>query len=246
MPGTRNSEPVIGSLTPWKCASVTGTRSGSAGTSGLMANSLTSPAAERHADFFGLLVGGDAGGEGRRHRIAADDVAARGAAALAAGEHPQQARGRAARRGGELVLGDVDDPGALADRHAGERDRVAGVQPALRQRRIGRRHDARPSPQRRPQTEATVQSTILHSPRSAGDPLCPAGSSRSRHCRGRMAAYPRSRSGMRRFYDRERGLSLAVDGFLDASAPRHYTSAVHCNRHFRRRPSRTGAASIQG
>ena len=43
MPGTRSSEPVIGSLTPWKCASVTGTRSGSTGSSGLTANSLTSP-----------------------------------------------------------------------------------------------------------------------------------------------------------------------------------------------------------
>ena len=38
------SEPVIGSLTPWKWASVTGTRSGSNGTSGLMAKSFTSPA----------------------------------------------------------------------------------------------------------------------------------------------------------------------------------------------------------
>jgi hypothetical protein len=135
---------------------------GSSGTSGVMANSLTSPGGERHADFFGLLVGGDAGGEARGHRIAADDVAARRAAALAAGEHPQQAGGRAARGRGELVLGNVDHPGALADRHAAERNRVAGVQPALCQRpdRLPPRRPA-VSHNAGAQTEATVQARFV-------------------------------------------------------------------------------------
>ena len=57
-------------------------------------------------------------------------------------KHLQQAGGGAARRGGELVLGDVDDPGALADRQAGQRHLVAGVEPALgaRPARTERRH----------------------------------------------------------------------------------------------------------
>ena len=186
---------------------------------------------ERHADFFGLLVGGDAGGEGRRHRIAADHVAARGAAALAAGEHPQQARGRAARRGGELVLGDVDHPGALADRHAAERHRIAGIEPALR-------HAPDRRPPRMPAVAATptadrraVQEHDFDSPRTRRHPLCRAGTARSRHCRRRMAAYPRSRSGMRRFYDREpAGARLAaLSASLTVRGPRHYTSAVHYN-----------------
>src|ERR1051326_1201690 len=51
-------------------------------------------------------------------------------------------------------------------------------------------------------------------------------------------AYPRSRWGISRFYDREPGLSRALngllDGFLDDLAPRHYTFAIHRNRRFRR------------
>ena len=39
--------------------------------------------------------------------------------------------GRAAGRRGELVVGDVDDPGALADRQPGQRHHVAGIELAL-------------------------------------------------------------------------------------------------------------------
>ena len=64
--------------------------------------------------------------------------AARRTGALAAGEHPQQAGGGAAGRGGVLGLADVDDPGALADRNAGERHRIVRVELALGAR-AGRR-----------------------------------------------------------------------------------------------------------
>jgi len=42
-PGTRSIEPVMGSSTPLRCASVTTMRSGSTGGSGTMAKSFTLP-----------------------------------------------------------------------------------------------------------------------------------------------------------------------------------------------------------
>ena len=135
MPGTRSSDPVIGSNTPRRCASVTGMRSGSTGGSGSMPNSLTLPLASDHADGFGFLRGRGGGGIGRRHQRAVDDAALRGAGAGAAGERLQQSRGAAGGGGGKLVVGDIDGPGALADRNAGQRRLIARIEPALGERR---------------------------------------------------------------------------------------------------------------
>jgi hypothetical protein len=55
----------------------------------------------------------------------------RHAAALAAGEDPQQAGGRAARRRGILIIAHIDRPGALAERDSGKRHYIIGVEIAL-------------------------------------------------------------------------------------------------------------------
>ena len=50
---------------------------------------------------------------------------------MTAGEHLHQAGGRAARRRREVIVPDLDHPGALADREASQRDGVAGIELAL-------------------------------------------------------------------------------------------------------------------
>ena len=99
-------------------------------------------ARERDAQLLGLLVGGDAGGVARRDEVAVAHRAARRARALAAREDAQQTGGLAARRRGVLIVVDVDDPGAPADRHAGERHGVASVELALGARIRGKAEDA--------------------------------------------------------------------------------------------------------
>src|SRR4029078_1680136 len=56
--------------------------------------------------------------------------------------------------------------------------------------------------------------------------------------RGRKAAYPRSRRGLSRFD----GRSPTLLARLDAPNHRHYTSAVHRNRRFRRPEGRPGSS----
>ena len=67
-----------------------------------------------------------------RHRLPGVDDAARGADAVRASEELQDARRCAACRGRELVLGNVDDPVAAADRDAGNAGGVLSFEPALR------------------------------------------------------------------------------------------------------------------
>ena len=90
LPGTRSSEAVIGSATPRRCASVSGTRSGLGMFGGSATYSLTAPPADQHAHFIVFLVGDDARRIGRRHQLAGRRQAARRALALAAGEDPHQ------------------------------------------------------------------------------------------------------------------------------------------------------------
>ena len=100
--------------------------------SGLIEYSFTLPplSVTRISSVF--LPRRDRGRIARRHEIAGHDAAARGAGALPAGEDFHKSGGHAARGGGIFVVGDVDDPGALAERDAGERRGVAGVELALR------------------------------------------------------------------------------------------------------------------
>ena len=163
---------------------------GSAGTAGSMAKSLTSPTPSvmRISSVFlsEVMLAAKLAGTG----CAADDEAARGAAALAAGEDPQQAGGRAAGRGGELVLGDVDDPGALADRNAGQGHRVAGIEPALRHAPDRQPQRQRPRPQRRSPTERHVQARLTFSSNSLRHRFAAPAAARSRHWHGTMALIP--------------------------------------------------------
>ncbi len=132
LPGTRISDAVIGSVTPRRCASVSGTRSGRRRGRRIGDELLDRAAADHHAHLVVFLVGHDARGVGRGHEVAAGgDRPARRALALAAGEDLHQAGGRPARGGREIVVGDVDDPGAASDRKPAQRDRVAGIELAL-------------------------------------------------------------------------------------------------------------------
>ena len=59
LPGTRSIEPVMGSSTPLRCASVTTMRSGSTGGTGSIEKSFTSPLASTRrmvSDFFDVVV----------------------------------------------------------------------------------------------------------------------------------------------------------------------------------------------
>ena len=134
VPGTRTIELVIGSTTPFLCASVTAMRSASTGGSGSMANSLTLPFASEIrmvSDFFDV----DGGDIARRHQRAIDDAPLRGARAVAAGKRLQQPRGRALRGSGIEIVADLDGPGAAADRDAGQRGLVMRLELALRRDR---------------------------------------------------------------------------------------------------------------
>ena len=66
--------------------------------------------------------------------------------AVRAGKEFYQPGRRAARGGGVLVVRDVDDPVAVADRNAGERRDIFSLEPALRRCRmkpVNRQHKKR-------------------------------------------------------------------------------------------------------
>ena len=150
MPGTRSIDPVIGSNTPRRCASVTGIRSGSTGGSGSMANSRTLPLASAMRMVFGLLRSRGGGGIIGRDQRAVDDAALRGAGAGAAGERLEKPRGAAGGRGRKLIVGDIDGPGAPADGNARQRRLILRLQPALRERRLRRSQHRREHEQQQP------------------------------------------------------------------------------------------------
>ena len=136
------------------------------------------------------------------------------------------------------------DPGALADRHAGERHLVAGVEPALGAgaRRTGmtcaRQASAIADGQSHGEPQTTI-STLLER-RLVAASACRAGHAPDQgHRGGPHGDYPRSRRRISRFYD---GSGCAVRARLDASGPRHYTSAVHQERQFRAPPRRRANA----
>src|SRR5580704_3372884 len=86
-------------------------------------------AGQRHAhvvDLAALVI--DGRDIARRHRLIAVEAAAAGAGAARTGENSQEARGRAAGRRGVLVVGNLDGPGAVTDRQAGEGCGVLGFQ----------------------------------------------------------------------------------------------------------------------
>ena len=141
VPGTRNSDALIGSTTPRRCASVSGTRFGIGSAAGSATNSRTTPPliAIRTSSYFLSVKMLDA--VGRRERIA----------------RPRSCRARRSGRGrwrstrispavwpladgGKMIVRDVDDPAAASDRNAREGEVVAGVELALgaRRRRIVR------------------------------------------------------------------------------------------------------------
>src|ERR1700722_5708616 len=108
VPGTRSIEPVIGSNTPFLCASVTGTRSGSTGGSGSIAYSLMVPLLSTMwmaSDFFEVVVEGPLGRAGA-------------GATRKAFQEPCGAADGGRRK---LVVGDLDTPGAPADGNARKR-----------------------------------------------------------------------------------------------------------------------------
>ena len=92
---------------------------------------------------------------------------------MAAGEDAHDAEGAAGRCRGELVVGDFDDPVAAADRNAGKRRRIFGLEAALRGGRAGRigrqgrpttaaaSAVVRPKATRAPRTDRTLRSKHL-------------------------------------------------------------------------------------
>src|SRR5213079_2310398 len=65
------------------------------------------------------------------HKLATGNGAARGALALAAGKDAQQTSRCSAGGRGEIILANVNHPGASADRKPAQRDDVAGIELAL-------------------------------------------------------------------------------------------------------------------
>ena len=67
----------------------------------------------------------------RRLVLALAATTALSALAVTAGKDAQQPSRRTARRGSEIIITDVDHPGALADGQAAQGDDVAGIKLAL-------------------------------------------------------------------------------------------------------------------
>src|SRR5262249_27917181 len=88
-------------------------------------------ACDRDAYLLGLLVLREVPSVDAGREAAADDDAANRAGALAGREHAQKPGGRTARSRAVLIVGDVDDPGALADGHTRERDNITRVESRL-------------------------------------------------------------------------------------------------------------------
>jgi hypothetical protein len=88
--------------------------------------------------------------------------AARRARSLAVGEHAQQAGGLAVRRRNVLIVGDVDDPVAAADRQAGERHDVTGVELALRARAVAERNERREAAGRNSESSSKADARRRH------------------------------------------------------------------------------------
>ncbi len=109
---------------------------------------------EIEPDGLGFLLGrggGDIGGRGQR---AVDDPALAGAGARAARKRLQQPGAAALRGGRKHVVADVDGPGALADRDAGQCGLIIGIHPPLCRGVFGRGHEPGPGAkaEKQPQT----------------------------------------------------------------------------------------------
>ena len=111
-------------------------------------------AGEHHAHVVDALVVYDGGCIARWHRLTGAQCALRDSGTVAAGKDPKQSDRRPARRGGELVLENLDDPVAAADWNAGEAGGIFGLEPPLgggdtsRVGRQNRHHDANRRAQR--------------------------------------------------------------------------------------------------